>query len=241
MVSLMASADSSYAPTGGVVLQLREVTKSFGNPACEVEVLHGIDLDIETGELTFVTGPSGSGKTTLLTIAGLLLRPTTGAVRIGGRDVTRLTEAELPAIRRRHVGFVFQGFNLLSALTAAENVQIGLELQGMRGREAVSRSLELLDRVGLGDRSHHRPAELSGGEKQRVGVARALASPAGLILADEPTGNLDRKTSQRVVDLLRSLTREERRSVVIVTHDARLEPFADRIVQIEDGRVVSDT
>lgn len=222
------------------IVRICGVTKQFGQPPHELVVLHHIDLEIRAGQLTLVMGPSGSGKTTLLTILGLLLRPTAGTIEINGCDVTRYTEGELPAIRRRDVSFIFQGFNLLSALTAAENVQVGLELQGIHGSQALSRSLELLDRVGLEDRAGHRPGEMSGGEKQRVGVARALASPAKLILADEPTGNLDGQTSRRVVDLLRHLAREEGRAVVIVTHDPRLAPFADRIVHMEDGRIIAD-
>jgi ABC-type lipoprotein export system ATPase subunit len=222
------------------VLRIRGVTKSFGRPPHGVDALQGVDLDIHAAQLTLVMGPSGSGKTTLLTILGLLQRPTAGMVWIDGRDVTGCAESELPAFRRRYVSFIFQAFNLLSALTAAENVQIGLELRGIRGQKAVSRSMSLLEQVGLGHRAGHRPAELSGGEKQRVGVARALASPAPLILADEPTGNLDGRTSQHVVDLLRGLARQEGRAVVMVTHDPRLEALADRLVRMEDGRIVKD-
>lgn len=228
------------ASLGETILRLRGVSRSFGEPPHQIEVLHGVDLDIESGRLTLVMGPSGSGKTTLLTIMGLLLRPTRGTVELAGRDITGCTEADLPAIRREHVSFVFQAFNLLSALTAAENVQVTLALQGVHGKEAEKRSLELLSRVGLRDRARHRPAEMSGGEKQRVGVARALASPARLILADEPTGNLDGATSKRVVDLLRRLAHDEGRAVVVVTHDPRLEELADRIVRIEDGQIRPD-
>lgn len=240
---MVANATEQFARTrtaGGAVVRIRGVTKTFGEPPYALEVLHGIDLDINAGQLTLIMGPSGSGKTTLLTIMGLLLRPTAGTVEVGDRDVTRCTESELPTVRRQHVSFIFQAFNLLSALTASENVQIGLELQGVRGKEAVTRSLELLGRVGLVERADHLPAEMSGGEKQRVGVARALASPASLILADEPTGNLDGETSKRVVDLLRHLAHDEGRAVVVVTHDPRLESLADRIIRIEDGRIRAD-
>jgi putative ABC transport system ATP-binding protein len=224
-----------------VVLRVRGITKSFGRLGQSVQVLHGVELDVYAGQLMLIMGPSGSGKTTLLSIAGLLLKPTTGTVEIEGFDVTDCTEAELPSIRRDHVGFIFQGFNLLSALSAAENVRVGLELQGIRGAEAVRQSLALLDRVGLSHRAGHRPVEMSGGEQQRVGIARALASPARLVLADEPTGNLDGETSRRVVDLLRTLAHEEGRAVVVVTHDPRLEPLADRIVRMEDGLITADT
>jgi putative ABC transport system ATP-binding protein len=228
------------APLGLPIVRACGVTKRFGLPPHDLVVLHPLDLEIRTGQLTLIMGPSGSGKTTLLTILGLLLRPTTGTIAINGHDVTGYTESELPAIRRRDVSFIFQGFNLLSALTAAENVQVGLELQGIHGRKALARALELLARVGLEDRAAHLPGEMSGGERQRVGVARALASRARLLLADEPTGNLDGETSKRVVDLLRHLACEEDRAVVIVTHDPRLEPLADRIVRMEDGRIVAD-
>ncbi len=234
-----ASGDSR--PATAAAMRLRGIAKSFGRPTRMIEVLHGIDLDVRSGRLMLLMGPSGSGKTTLLTIMGLLQRPTGGTVEIEGRDVSGLTEAELPSLRRRHVSFVFQAFNLLGSLTAAENVQVAIELQGVRGRQARRQSLDLLDRVGLSDRADHWPAELSGGEKQRVGVARALASPAGIMLADEPTGNLDGETSRCVVDLLRRLAHEEGRAVVVVTHDPRLEPLADRVVRIEDGRITADT
>lgn len=226
--------------TGESVLRLRGVSKSYGNPPHQVEVLHEIDLDIRAGQLALVMGPSGSGKTTLLTIAGLLAQPTRGAISLAGRDVTLCREGELPAIRRRNLSFIFQSFNLLGALTAMENVQVGLELQGIRGRSAVMKSLHLLASVGLEERADHRPAELSGGEKQRVAIARALASPAKLILADEPTGNLDGHTAIRVVQLLQELVQQEGRAVVMVTHDSRLETMADRIVRLEDGSIVSD-
>jgi putative ABC transport system ATP-binding protein len=155
-----------------------------------------------------------------------------------GRDITSLDESRLPALRRNHIGFIFQGFNLLSALNAAENVEVVLEMQGMRGRAARRQALALLDGVGLADRWHHRPEELSGGEKQRVGVARALASPAELILADEPTGNLDSKTAAQVVDILRHLAHRENRAVLVVTHDPALRRLADSIVYMRDGTIV---
>jgi putative ABC transport system ATP-binding protein len=226
--------------TGRVVVALSAVTRSFGTaPQC-VEAVHGTDLAINAGQFVLIVGPSGSGKTTLLTIMGLLLPPTTGSVTVLGHDVSRGSEASLGTLRRRHVSFIFQSFNLLSALTAAENVQVGLELQGIRGREARQWSQELLARVGLEARAEHRPAEMSGGEKQRVGIARALGSPAELLLADEPTGSLDGGTARPVVELLRRTAHEDGRAVVVVTHDLRLEPLADRIIRMEDGRIVAD-
>ena len=222
----------------GMVMSVRDVHKSYGEGARALEVVHGISLDARRGQLTLLMGPSGSGKTTLLTIMGLLLRPTSGQVLLLGRDITGLDESRLPALRRNHIGFIFQGFNLLSALNAAENVEVVLEMQGMRGRAARRRSLALLDGVGLADRWHHRPEELSGGEKQRVGVARALASPAELILADEPTGNLDSKTAAQVVDILRQLAHRDNRAVLVVTHDPAFRCLADRIIYLRDGTIV---
>ena len=226
--------------TGRVVIALSGVTRSFGMAPHSVEAVQGVDLTISAGQFALIVGPSGSGKTTLLTIMGLLLPPTAGSVTLFGHDVSRGSETSLAALRRRHVSFIFQSFNLLSALTAMENVQIGLELQGLRRREALGRSQELLERVGLAARAGHRPADLSGGEKQRVGVARALGSPAELLLADEPTGSLDRGTARPVVELLRRMAHEDGRAVVVVTHDLRLEPLADRIIRMEDGRIVAD-
>ncbi|HOA72641.1 MAG TPA: ABC transporter ATP-binding protein [Phycisphaerae bacterium] len=222
------------------VLSVRDLRKSYQLGERSIEVLHGINLDLRRGDLTLLMGPSGSGKTTLLTIMGLLLRPTSGQVLLLGRDVSRLDEWRLPALRRAHIGFIFQGFNLLSALTAVENVEVVLEMQGLRGRAARRRAMELLDSVGLADRWDHLPEALSGGEKQRVGVARALASPAELILADEPTGNLDSKTAAQVVDILRHLAHRENRAVLVVTHDPALRQLADQTIHMRDGLIVED-
>ena len=226
--------------TGRTVIALNGVTRSFGTAPHCIEVVHGVDLAISAGQFTLIVGPSGSGKTTLLTMMGLLLPPTTGSVTLLGHDVSQGSEPSLAALRRRHVSFIFQSFNLLSALSAIENVQLGLELQGIRRREAVRWSQALLERVGLAARAEHRPADLSGGEKQRVGVARALGSPAELLLADEPTGSLDGGTARPVVELLRRMAHEDGRAVVVVTHDLRLESLADRIIRMEDGRIVAD-
>lgn len=222
----------------GIAVCVRDLHKSYREGAHALEVLHGVNLDVHRGDLTLLMGPSGSGKTTLLTIMGLLLKPTSGQVELMGQDVTDLDESALPALRRRHVGFIFQNFNLLSALNAAENIEVVLGLQGVRGRLARRQAMGLLDRVGLADRWHHLPAELSGGEKQRVGVARALASPAELILADEPTGNLDSKTAAHVVDTLHHLAHQENRAVLVVTHDLSLQEFADKVVRMRDGTIV---
>lgn len=223
-----------------IVLHVEDIHKSFREGSRLLEVLGGVTLDVRRGELTLLMGPSGSGKTTLLTIMGLLLKPTTGRINLMGKDVTDLGEHALPALRRRHIGFIFQSFNLLSALNAAENVEVTLSLQSISGRPARKRALDLLGHVGLADRWHHRPEELSGGEKQRVAVARALATPAELILADEPTGNLDSKTSNQVIETLRQLAHQENRAVLVVTHDNSLRVMADRIINLKDGVLVNE-
>jgi putative ABC transport system ATP-binding protein len=221
-------------------VRLRGIMHEYGMATNVLPVLHGIDLDIRRGQLTLLIGPSGSGKTTLLTILGLLRRPTSGSVEINGIDVSSRSETDLTAIRRREVSFIFQSFNLLSALTAQENVQIALNLQGASDQSARAQSRVLLERVGLGDRAHHLPAALSCGQQQRVAIARSLASPGRLVLADEPTSSLDAASARLVMEMLRRQAREEGRAVVVVTHDPRLEQLADRIIRIEDGRIGVD-
>jgi putative ABC transport system ATP-binding protein len=185
-------------------------------------------------------GPSGSGKTTLLSIMGCILRATSGHVTIQGRDITALPERALPRIRLEHIGFIFQGFNLFPALNVLENVELALELKGIRGATAKRQAAELLDRVSLGDKAKSLPADLSGGQKQRVAIARALAGDPGIILADEPTAALDSTSGKLVIELLRELAHEKNRAVVVVTHDNRVLSYADRIVHIEDGRIAND-
>jgi len=226
------------APSLGIAARLRGVSHEYGRPPNNLAVLDEVDLEIRAGRLTLLMGPSGSGKTTLLTILGLLRRPTRGRVEVGGRDLSDCTEAEWTAIRRREVGFIFQNSNLLTALTAQENVQVVLDLQGQSQRDAASGAMGLLKRVGLADRAEHRPGELSGGQQQRVAIARALASPGSLILADEPTASLDSRSAKTVMALLRELADRDGRAVVVVTHDPRLEPVADDVIRIEDGRIV---
>ena len=218
-------------------ISVRGVTKTFAEGSGAVPALRGVDLDVHTGEVVLLMGPSGSGKTTLLSIMGCILRPTSGTVRIGGRDVTHLSEKQLPAVRLEHVGFVFQAFNLFSTLTARENVELMLDLHGVRGESARQRAGELLEQVGLLDKSETFPANLSGGQKQRVAIARALAGRANLLLADEPTAALDSATGRSVIGMMRALAHEQRRAVVIVTHDPRVLEFGDRIVYIEDGLI----
>jgi putative ABC transport system ATP-binding protein len=218
-------------------IEVRDLSKTYAEGSAASRALDGINLDVDSGEVTLLMGPSGSGKTTLISIMGCILRPTTGTVRIAGRDVTHLRERELPAIRLGHIGFVFQGFNLFPTLTAIENVELALDLKNIRGKEGTRRARSLLEEVGLAEKCNSFPADLSGGQKQRVAIARALAGEPEIILADEPTAALDKSSGQTVMNMLRRLALERGRAVVIVTHDNRVLDYADRIVRIEDGRI----
>jgi putative ABC transport system ATP-binding protein len=219
------------------VLEARDVTKTYRDARREVPVLRGVSLSVARGEVVALVGPSGSGKTTLLCILGCLLAPTGGRVVIDKQVLDPERPAQLRQIRRRSIGFVFQQFNLFPALTASENVQYALNLKGWRGRRARSEAERVLDAVGLGDRKDFQPRDLSGGQRQRVAVARALAGTASVILADEPTGNLDSESGTRVLALFRDLTRSEGRALLIVTHDPLVYAVADRVVTIRDGRL----
>ena len=221
------------------LLAVEQVTKTYDMGGAPVHALRGVDLALHAGEVLLLLGPSGSGKTTLLSIMGCILRASSGRVVVDGRDVARVSERELPAVRLRHFGFVFQGFNLFPALTAAENVEVALGLKGVRGRAARAAALEALAAVDLADKASALPANLSGGQKQRVAIARALAGDPSIILADEPTAALDSTSGQLVMDLLRSLASDRERAVVIVTHDSRTFRYADRIVAIEDGQLAA--
>lgn len=218
-------------------IEVRDVAKTFAEGTASVRALDGIDLDVAPGEVLILMGPSGSGKTTLLSIMGCILRPTSGSVRIRGREVSHLPEAELPEVRLSHIGFVFQGFNLFPTLNAQENVELALDLKGIRGTEARKRAVTILGRVGLSDKLRVFPANLSGGQKQRVAIARALAGSPDILLADEPTAALDIGSGRKVVELLRSLAHDDGRTVVLVTHDNRILDVADRIVHMEEGRI----
>ncbi len=219
------------------VLEARDVTKTFHEGTLVVEVLKGCSLGVARGEIVALEGPSGSGKTTLLSILGGILTPTSGTVVIDGRSVDSARAAELPAIRRRSVGFVFQQFHLFPALTAHENVEYALNVRGMLGEAARREATRVLDAVELGDRARFLPRDLSGGQKQRVAIARALAGGAPRLLADEPTANLDARVGHAVLSLFREVVRRESRALVIVTHDPRVREFADRVVAIQDGRL----
>jgi putative ABC transport system ATP-binding protein len=203
-----------------------------------VEALRGIDLRVERGALVVVRGRSGSGKTTLLSLIGGLDRPTAGELRFDGQSMASMSGDALVELRRRRIGFIFQAFGLLSILSAAENVEVPLRLVRTEARERDERVRTLLDLVGLGERTRHRPHELSGGEQQRVAIARALANRPDLLLADEPTGQLDSATGRSIMDLLRSIVRAEGVTAIIATHDPMLIDLADRVVEIRDGRIV---
>lgn len=217
------------------LLSARQLCRYFGSGHTEVKAVHKVSLDIQPGELVLIMGPSGSGKTTMLSMLGGLLRPTAGTVEIEGMDITALNETQLPAIRASKVGFIFQAFNLLEALTVEENILFPAQLKKGGIRQAMPRADALIEQLGLSHRRQTLPRTLSGGEKQRVAIARALINEAPLILADEPTGNLDSQSGQDVMMILHAITRDEGRSVVLVTHDPRVEDVADRILWLEDG------
>jgi putative ABC transport system ATP-binding protein len=219
------------------VLEGRSVTKTYREGQHAVPVLHGVSLAVARGEVVALEGPSGSGKTTLLSILGCLLTPSSGQVVVDGQVVDAARPARLREVRRRSIGFVFQQFNLFPALTASENVEYGLNLKGWRGSRARAETDRVLDAVGLADRRDFRPRDLSGGQRQRVAVARALAGPAAVILADEPTGNLDSESGSRVLALFRELSRSEGRALLIVSHDPLVRAVADRVLTIRDGRL----
>jgi putative ABC transport system ATP-binding protein len=213
--------------------------KIYGTGEHAVAALTDATLDIRAGEVTLIEGPSGSGKTTLISILGLLLKPTAGEVWLEGKDAAKLGERELPGLRARNFGFVFQGFNLFPALTALENVAMAIQMKDPRVKDPKGEARRLLELVDLGPRAHHLPADLSGGQKQRVAIARALGGNPPILVGDEPTAALDTKTALSVMELLRELASSHGRAVVVVTHDPRLERFADRVVRVEDGRIVT--
>jgi len=222
------------------VIQIRDLEKRYGTGAGQVRALEGVSLDVQAGEVLVLMGPSGSGKTTLLSIMGCILQASSGSVQVQGVETVGLRESRLPGIRLEHFGFIFQGFNLFPALTARENVEIALQLKKFSNRDARRAADKLLADVGLADKRDRYPADLSGGQKQRVAIARALAGDPHIILADEPTAALDSASGKTVVEILSSLARERGRAVVIVTHDPRVVPYADRVVHIADGRIVAE-
>lgn len=218
------------------ILQVVNVTKRYSSGAVEVTAVKEVSLSVARGEVVLIMGPSGSGKTTLLLMLGALLKPSEGEICINGTVLSGLAEDRLPEIRLSHLGFVFQDFNLLSSLTVLENVTIVLEMAGLKGRAAREKAAHILDGLGLGLRLNFLPENLSGGEKQRVAIARALVNDPALILADEPTANLDSKIGHEIMRLLRQIAKEQGRSVVIVSHDQRIRDIADRVLWLEDGQ-----
>jgi putative ABC transport system ATP-binding protein len=222
------------------VIQLEDVTRVYQIGKVETPALRGLTLTIEEGEFTAIVGPSGSGKTTVLQMMGCLDRPTSGVVQVAGQDVTRLNDNQRADLRKGTIGFIFQFFALIPVLTAYENVELPLLLSGNGGQARRARVGELLEAVGLSDRAHHRPDQLSGGEKQRVAVARALAVNPVLVLADEPTANLDTENGNQVMDIMQRLNQETGTTFVFATHDPRVIPFARRVVTLHDGRVAEN-
>ena len=223
--------NSSHSAT----LQISHVTKRYGAGSTEVTAVRDVSLAVSPSEIVLIMGPSGSGKTTLLSMLGALLKPTGGTIQLNGTTISALEENRLPDIRLKQFGFIFQDFNLLSALTALENVAIVAELAGAKSGEAKRKAASLLTELGLGERLNFPPEKLSGGEKQRVAIARALVNDPRLILADEPTANLDSKIGHEIMRLLRNIAKEQGRSVVIVSHDQRIKDIADRVLWLEDG------
>jgi putative ABC transport system ATP-binding protein len=224
--------------SNGSVVSATDLTRRYGEGEAMVEALRGVSLDVATGELVAVMGASGSGKSTLMHLLAALDTPTSGTVRIAGEDVGSLSDREVTLLRRKHIGFVFQFFNLLPMLSAEENILLPLSIAGQKPEPAFF--ADLLERTGLTDRKSHRPAELSGGQQQRVAIARALVSKPSVVFADEPTGNLDSKTGAEILELLRASAAELGQTMVMVTHDAQAAEIADRVLFLADGVIVEE-
>ena len=222
------------------IVEAKGIRKTLGRGAGQVQALRGIDLSLRRGELTLLMGPSGSGKTTLLLILGCMLAPDAGTATIVGNSISHADKEGLARIRRDHIGFVFQSYHLFPTLTAAQNVQLALDIRGERGRRAKKKAREAMALVGLERKADRRPGELSGGEQQRVAIARAFVADPALILADEPTAALDSDNGRMILRILADAAHERDRAVLVVTHDPRILPFADRIVEIDDGRIVGE-
>jgi len=222
------------------IVEAKGVTKVLGRGAAQVQALKNIDLSLRGGELTVLMGPSGSGKTTLLSVLGCMLTPTSGTVRVCGHATEGADAQVLAKLRRDHVGFVFQSYHLFPTLTAAENIQVALDIRGVHGDDARAKSRDALGKVGLAHKGASYPRELSGGEQQRVAIARAIVSNPSAILADEPTAVLDTKNGQAIMSILAEIAKDPAHGVLVVTHDSRMTSFADRVMHIEDGRLVRD-
>jgi putative ABC transport system ATP-binding protein len=222
------------------IIEIKELTKIYDEKTIPVYALNGVSLNFKEGEFTSIVGPSGSGKTTLLNLLGGLDTPTSGEIRIDNTDITALSSRELINFRMRNIGFVFQSFNLIPVLTAKENVEFIMQLQGVDKEHRDKRTLELLQSVGLGEKINSRPNKLSGGQQQRVAVARALASKPKFILADEPTANLDSKSAENLLQIMEMLNKEENITFIFSTHDARVVAKARRVITLEDGKITGD-
>jgi putative ABC transport system ATP-binding protein len=231
-------------PTAGPIIQVKNLTKTISNGKTAVEILRGVDFDVPAGQYVAIMGPSGSGKSTLLGLLAGLDAPTTGSILLDGEEITGLGEDELARLRGRKIGFVFQSYHLIPTLTAEENILLPAELAGngafRNGRDPAVRARELLEAVGLSDRGGHYPVQLSGGEQQRIALARAFMARPPILLADEPTGNLDSANGRHVLELLLALNRQERTTLLLVTHDQDLALNADRRIVLRDGRIVAD-
>jgi len=225
-------------PKDGPVIELRDVWKIYQMGEVTVEAVRGISLKVNHGEFLSVMGPSGSGKSTCMHMIGCLDLPTRGAILLEGKDISQMSESELAQIRGRTIGFIFQQFNLIPTLTALENVMLPMAFQGTPLNDRRNRAISLLKLVGLSDRMYHRPKELSGGQQQRVAIARSLTNDPRVILADEPTGNVDSSTGKSIMDYLSKLNKEEKKTIVMVTHDPELSKYASRVVKIYDGKIM---
>ena len=235
---MLTHTSTAARPALDIAVSARRVTRQYGEGESAVHALRGVSLEVPVGQFTAVMGPSGSGKSTLMHLLAGLDRPSNGRVKIGGEDITEMPDKQLTKLRRRHIGFVFQQFNLLPMLTAEENILLPLSIAGRKpDKKAIA---SLIARVGLGDRLGHKPSQLSGGQQQRVAIARALASQPTVLFADEPTGNLDSTSGTEVLQLLREAVELDRQTTVMVTHDPRAAAAADRVLFLADGEIVND-
>jgi putative ABC transport system ATP-binding protein len=223
-----------------LVMEAAGIAKDLGHGAGQIRALKGVDLALKGGQLTLLMGPSGSGKTTLLSILGCMLTPTEGTVRVRGDSIAGKNPEDLAKLRRENIGFVFQSYHLFPTLSAADNVRLALDVRGETGKDAADKSRAALDRVGLSNRTRNYPRQLSGGEQQRVAIARAVVGDPSVILADEPTAALDTENGKSIMGILATIAKDPGRGVLVVTHDPRLVPFADRIIYIEDGLIVRE-
>jgi putative ABC transport system ATP-binding protein len=223
-----------------LVMEAAGIAKDLGHGAGQIRALKGVDLALKGGQLTLLMGPSGSGKTTLLSILGCMLTPTEGTIRVRGDSIAGKDPEDLAKLRRENIGFVFQSYHLFPTLSATDNVRLALDVRGETGRDAADKSRAALDRVGLSNKTRNYPRQLSGGEQQRVAIARAVVGDPSVILADEPTAALDTENGKAIMGILATIAKDPGRGVLVVTHDPRLVPFADRIIHIEDGLIVRE-